>query len=121
MRQLLFIFLPGIFLSSCESNNFEEMNPILFCDTTVEITYTDDILPILVTHCGTTRSGCHNEGGLQTYLGSYDETKDAADNGFLIGTITHTTGFPKMPNDGGKLDDCTILKIQTWVNRDEPQ
>jgi len=106
-------------LSSCKSDNFEEMFPA--CDTTETITWQADILPIMETRCGTDRSSCHFLGGNLVYLGSYDETMDVANDGDLLGVILHQSGYPPMPGDGGMLDDCSIDKIRAWINRGYPQ
>jgi hypothetical protein len=40
-----------------------------------------------------------------------------ADNGKLVGAITHAAGFLPMPQSAPKLSDCNINKIKDWVNR----
>lgn len=82
------------------------------CDTT-NVTYTATIAPLLTTWC----VGCH---GATNPSAGIDLTNRAvveaqARSGALVGTITHTAGFAKMPPSGPKMDDCSILKVKTWV------
>ena len=87
------------------------------CDTTVT-KFSTEVKPILQSSCLT----CHSNsaatgsgGGIK--LQDYADVKTYADNGKLIGTISHTSGFDAMPKSGGKLTDCNILIIQTWITR----
>lgn len=83
------------------------------CDTS-NITYSGFVQGVLTNSC----VGCHNassaNGGveLQTYAG----VAAAVNNGTLLGTIKHANGFSPMPQYQSKLDQCTIAKIEAWVN-----
>lgn len=91
------------------------------CDTNA-ITYSNTIAPVLVKNC----VGCHNDNTANgnVKLNSYANVKIVADNGRLVGAITHATGFIPMPKttpDGQiKLPDCKINQIKTWVNAGAP-
>ena len=87
------------------------------CDTTVT-KFSTEVKPILQSYC----LSCHSNsaaggsgGGIK--LQDYADVKTYADNGKLIGTISHNAGFAVMPKGGGKLTDCNILVVQTWINR----
>ncbi|TKK67673.1 cytochrome c [Ilyomonas limi] len=84
------------------------------CDT-VNMTYSSDVQPILEANC----YSCHGNGNVNggVTLDSYTGVKLVADNGLLIGVITHAPGYPPMPDGGGKLSDCDINKIKDWINR----
>lgn len=84
------------------------------CDT-VNMTYSKDVQPILEANC----YSCHGNGNINggVTLDNYAGVKSVADNGFLIGVITHAAGYPPMPDGGGKLSDCNINKIKDWINR----
>ena len=90
----------------------------LFCDDedcdTINITYTNTIESIVSMHC----LACHNDantlGGLN--LEGYDKLATVANDGRLMGTITHEAGYPPMPKNGTKMSDCKIVQIQTWIN-----
>jgi len=82
-----------------------------YCDPNL-FTYSLDIEPIINNAC----VSCHKPG----YLGGginlvgYANVKIQADNGFLLGTITHAPTYEPMPK-GGKLSECEIDKIQNWI------
>ena len=82
------------------------------CDST-NVTFTAVIKPIIQTNC----VGCHNQslasGGhnFTTHTG----LAAVANNGKLVGAISHAPGFKAMPQ-GGKLNDCQIAQIRKWVN-----
>jgi hypothetical protein len=82
-----------------------------FCDTTA-YTYAAIIKPILLNSC----VGCHKPGSLggNIDLSTYANVKVQADNGKLLGSVTHTIGYSPMPQ-GGKLPDCEITQIKKWV------
>ena len=91
--------------------------PGVGCDTTVT-NFGTEVKPILQSYC----ISCHSNsaaigsgGGIK--LQDYADVKTYADNGKLMGTINHSSGYLAMPKGGGKLTDCEILKIQTWITR----
>ncbi len=87
------------------------------CDTT-NMSYTGDVKPILQSNCYNCHGNGSADGGIS--LDSYSGVEAVAANGDLIGTITHTSGYPPMPEGGGKLSDCDINKIKAWINRGIP-
>ena len=86
------------------------------CDT-ANVTYTNFVKPLVQAKC----QGCHGNtnpsAGIN--LSTYATAKPIAQNGKLVGAITRTSNW--MPKNGQKLDDCTILKITTWVNQGAPE
>lgn len=78
------------------------------------VTYSPTITGMLTSygclgcHAGTNPSGNVN---LQGYAG----VKAVADNGKLLGVISHSTGFSPMPMGGNKMAACDINKIKAWV------
>jgi hypothetical protein len=83
------------------------------CDT-VNMQYTANVLPIIRSNC----YGCHGNGAASggVSLDSYDKLKTQAASGKLLAVITHAAGVPPMPQ-GGKLSECDINKIRSWINR----
>jgi cytochrome c5 len=81
------------------------------CDPTA-FTYAAIIQPILLNSC----VGCHKASSLggNIDLSSYANVIAQVANGKLVGSVTHTTGFSAMPK-GGKLPDCQILQIKSWI------
>jgi len=87
------------------------------CDTTA-ITYSGFIAPLFNTFCTGCHSGGNPSGGI--LLNSYIGVKSVALNGRLRGAISWTPGYQKMPQTGNKLTDCSIAKIQAWINNGAP-
>jgi uncharacterized membrane protein len=82
------------------------------CDTTM-FTYSDVVAEIMQNNCVVCHSTSFTSGGVD--LSVYSGVKTVADNGKLIGAITHAAGFPAMPQGGAKLDDCEIRQIEKWI------
>jgi hypothetical protein len=65
---------------------------------------------------------CHSNSaaagsGSGIKLQDYADVKIQVTNGKLAGSIQHTSGFSAMPKGGGKLTDCNILVINTWISK----
>jgi hypothetical protein len=128
---VLLLFVIPLF-SSCYYDNLEELHPNLSsanCDTTGTISYASDIVPILNAYCSLNNSSCHNSSAsypLNTYANVHTEA--FATNGscsrMLVLTIKHdpclNPSIQFMPQGGGMLDNCSIQKIEAWVNRGAP-
>ncbi|MFN8155378.1 MAG: hypothetical protein U0Y08_13890 [Bacteroidia bacterium] len=122
---------PGIFavlasmlmFSSCYYDNAEELNPNFGqngnCDTAGVISYSGRIAPLMTAYCGSTgssASSCHGNGSSSGIpLVTWQQVSDAASDN-LMDAIRHENGASPMPKGGGKLDDCSILVIQKWID-----
>jgi hypothetical protein len=115
MKYWKFLFIPILYwfiittFQSCSNDNFEEYYTSS-CDT-LNVTYSVTIAPVIDRNC----LGCHfagNSTGVD--LETYSDVKDAADNDALLGALKHLEGYTPMPLNG-KLDDCTIQKIEIWI------
>jgi uncharacterized membrane protein len=85
------------------------------CDTSGVITYNNTINSLIQTNC----INCHNSSST-IKLDNYTHVKYYAElifNGTptLLGVTKQLNGFNKMP-PASKLDDCTIYKIEKWIN-----
>lgn len=116
------IIVCSLLMVSCSKDNEAALNPNPTdttgpggntCDT-ANMKYAADVQPIISASC----YGCHGGGSASggVSLDSYAKLKAQADNGNLLGTITHASGFPAMPLGGTKLSDCNINKIRSWIN-----
>jgi cytochrome c5 len=90
------------------------------CDTS-NVKYSVEITAILNTNC----YSCHasavaaaNASGVK--LDSYNNLKTWVVNNYLLNVIMHTSGYNPMPASGGKLSDCDIAKIRTWIRNGYP-
>ena len=112
--------IAGTFLlPGCYYDVEEELYPLdpSSCDTS-GVTYSQTIAPIMNSSC----NGCHSSsspsGGI--ILDTYNAVKQNVDNGKLMGSVRWESGYSAMPQGGNKLDDCTIRKMETWVNAGAP-
>lgn len=87
------------------------------CDTS-NVTYSGYVAPLLAAYCVGCHSGSLPSGGIA--LNNHSGVKGVAMNGRLMGAITWSPGFQKMPQGGNKLTDCNIAKIQAWINDGAP-
>lgn len=90
--------------------------PCVIADT---LSYSRDVVPILQRNCYRCHSSASNISGI--LLDNYSALKFYAQNGYLYGVISHASGYNPMPEDAGKLDDCTIALIKKWVDAGTPQ
>jgi len=102
-----------ILLNSCYYDNVEELYPQPAACDTLNITYSNDVLPIINTKCTGCHSGTAPAGNIN--LETYDDIVAAANNGSLMGTIRHESNWSPMPKNVAKLDNCTITKLEIWI------
>ena len=112
---MLLIF--AIQQGACYYDVEEELYGTTECSTD-NLSYKNDILPILENRC----YGCHdaasNFGGIT--LEGYSSLRTYVDNDQLLGVIKHEAGFSPMPKNAAKLLDCEIEKIETWIGEGAP-
>jgi hypothetical protein len=119
MKHYLLLILPLIFLiSSCYYDSQEDLYPQTGnCDTT-NISYNSSIKPIIDQYC----VGCHNTsnplGGID--LSTYDLCVQYGQEGSLYGSMLQNGTYSPMPKNSNKVDDCTLSKIQIWINKGYP-
>ena len=78
--------------------------------------YAEDIVPIMQSICYNCHGNGNTAGSGGIDLSTYTNLKVYADNGDLIGNITHAPGHVPMPYGLPKLPDCEINKFIDWVN-----
>lgn len=83
------------------------------CDS-VNMSYINDIVPLLNLSCTGCHSGSAPDGGVS--LNTYADVLVQVNNGKLMGTIKHESGFVAMPQNGAKWDDCEVAMINNWIN-----
>jgi hypothetical protein len=89
------------------------------CVLPATVSYTTDIAPIIDANCSFCHSAASASSGI--LLDNYDGLKFYADNGYLYGTISHSSGYRPMPDGGAKLNDCTISIIKKWIDSGTPR
>lgn len=86
------------------------------CDTN-QFTFADNISPIIQKNCIGCHSGTAPNGNI--LLSTHADVKVVADDGRLVGATSHLPGYKPMPQ-GGKLDNCDMIKIRKWVQAGAP-
>ena len=118
------VFLLSL-ITGCYYDNLEELHPnIAPCDTSGIISYTNDINPIMLHSCGSQDIACHNTDGSQSGygLGTHGDLVNTVNSSpIFLQTIKHDPSISCskwMPlNSSSKIDDCSIQKIEAWINR----
>ena len=116
---LTYLFLAVCIVSSCDYDSEEELYPVQpsGCDTTT-VSYMNDIEPLISQNCYQCHSAALNFGNVT--LEGYSAFKSEVDRGRLTGAIRRDFGFSSMPQDGDKLPDCDISKVEAWINNGAP-
>jgi hypothetical protein len=106
----------------CYYDSKEYLYPqdIAGCDTT-NVTYSLSVSPVLNSYC----LSCHSNSsaasiGGNIRLETYSDVIIRVDDGSLIGSIDHDSGFSPMPKGSSKLDFCKITVIQKWIDEGSP-
>jgi hypothetical protein len=101
--------------TSCQYDNEEELYPDIECDT-VNVSYAEDIEPIIENDCAT--SGCHVAGGTGNGIfNNYTRVKAKVDNGSMRQRVV---GQQDMPPDPESLTQCQIDKVEAWLDAGAP-
>ena len=111
-----------LFVTSCDYNNKEDMFPISETCDTMNVSYSETIVPIITTYC----LGCHSNTsapliGDNNRLEDYSDLKDYIENGSFWGSLNGEPAYEQMPFNGSKLDDCTLLKVKSWIDKGYPE
>jgi len=117
MNKLFLYSLLILTFISCSWNNEEDLFDGILCEIE-EISFNNDIKPIIVNHCLVCHSAAANLGNV--VLQEHNNVRIYGENGRLLGSIKHSAGFSPMPQSGSKLNDCNIQKIEGWINNGMP-
>jgi hypothetical protein len=113
----LAVILPGLAGCSKQSEDvFSAKAGNGQCDTT-SVKYVTDIVPILQNNCYECHGNSSNMGSGGIVLEGYSNLSGWANNGYLVGCVTHARGYVAMPYLLPKLSDCDVNKIVAWVHQ----
>jgi hypothetical protein len=118
---LMVLIVACIALLSCEhKKEVIAYPPLNNCDTS-NVRYSVEIKSILSNNCYSCHAAAVSvaNGGNIT-LDSYSNLQQYANSGLLLNVILHTPGYDFMPKSGGKLSDCDIAAIRTWIRNNYP-
>ena len=100
-----------IFLQNC--TNEKEALVLPNCPDTSDVSYVAKVRPLLQANCFSCHGNGSSEGNVS--LETYDQVKQVAMSGRLLGSISHTPGFAAMPEGADKLSDCNIKEVEVWI------
>ena len=100
------------FLQSCTYDK-TMLVPLVNCTDTLNVSYASKIQPLLQTNCFSCHGNGSSDGGIS--LDTYDQVRQVATSGRLLGSISHSSGFAPMPQGADKLNDCNLIAISTWI------
>ena len=110
---LFLLVLSGIVAAGCKKETVDKIE----CDntgfTTSTVKYSTTVVSILQPNCYSCHSNATQLGGVN--LEGFANAKIYADNGKLLNTIAHTSGFSAMPQNASKLPQDQICKIKFWI------
>jgi len=116
----IFIFILitlAICTSGCYYDNEEELYPgSSDCDTS-NVTYSQSLAPVFSANCNACHSGNSPSGNIRT--DSY--TSVSTNISRIRGAVNHESGYSPMPQDGGKLSECDLTKIDIWIQQGMPE
>ena len=115
---IMIMLLASVTLTSCFYDKADMVYPtsITTCDTT-NVTYAVQIVSILNAQCNNCHGATANSIGGGIYLNTYTALKPYLNDGSLLNSILQNGKASAMPKNGAKLDNCSILKIQSWINK----
>ena len=101
-----------IFLQNC---TYEKDALIISpdCPDALNVSYAASVRPLLQANC----FSCHGNGSSlgDVSLETYDQVKQVAVSGRLLGAISHSQGFEPMPQGAARLSDCSIKTVEAWI------
>ncbi|MEN9951592.1 MAG: hypothetical protein RLY85_2344 [Bacteroidota bacterium] len=116
MKRNLILIAITVFSASCFYDKADLVYPVAStCDTTA-VKYSTTIAPVLTASC----NGCHGgtaAAGAGIVLDNYNSVKTWVTNGKLLNSMLQNGKASAMPKGGGKLDNCTLNKISSWINQ----
>ncbi len=93
---------------SCDSNTTQEISAVV-----TNPTYSANIEPVISAKC----AGCHSNGSQDPNLETYQEVKDAIENGTVLCRINGTDNCGEIMPTSGKMPQATLNMIQLWVDQ----
>ena len=114
---LLTIMALPFTLQSCYYDVEDELYQNTPC-VTENVTFSQTIQPIFQRNCLVCHTGAAGNGGID--LSTHAGASVVANNGRLVGAVTHAGGFTPMPQGASQLPACTINQIKAWVEAGAP-
>lgn len=114
LKTLVYIIACCLIVNACTYNSEEELYNTTSCDT-IDMSYVQDILPIISDNCYSCHSQSANFGNVT--LEGYNALTTYVNNNGLLGTIRHEPGYSPMPQNRAMIIECQIEKIAAWIEQ----
>jgi len=105
-----------LYLAGCSKQSEDKLTANTTCDT-LNVSYSLQIVPILQSICYNCHGANNTSGSGGIDLSTWPHLKVYADNGYLVGNVSHAPGYNPMPYNLPMLPKCEILTITAWVNQ----
>jgi hypothetical protein len=103
---IVLMIMASAFIISCESNTYNEVSVI-----SANPTYTANVAPVVKANC----TSCHSGGSRFPNLETYQEVKDATQNGDLICRIDDpSVCFGSIMPTSGRMQQTSIDMFKLW-------
>lgn len=104
--------------SGCTQENEEDLFSGVICETD-NVSYQANIVPIIQNNCLVCHSTAAGLGNIR--LQRYTDLVNYIPGGLLMGSIRHDPGFKPMPQNGSRINDCDIDKLEAWIEAGFPE
>lgn len=108
-------FILVLSLVGCYYDKESLLYPEKSCEAVTTPAYAADIAPIFSQRCNNCHGG--NTPSANIRLDVYTEVMISVNNGSLLGSIKHASGFSAMPKNTNKMSACEIQKIEDWITQ----
>jgi len=108
----------GAVLAGCYYDHEEILYPESKCSVPVTSVFGENVLPLLNSKCNNCHGGNSPSGNIN--LTTHAEVTKYVNNGSLMGSINHASGYSAMPKNAGKMSACEIETIQKWIDAGAP-
>ena len=118
----IFLVITAVIFTRCYYDSTEYLYPSLDtqCDTT-NVTYSVSVVNVLSQNC----YSCHSNAtaasqGKNIKLENYSDVVARANDGSLLGSVTHDPKYIPMPYNGGSLSKCDLSTLEKWISDKTP-
>ena len=106
-KNIVLLLICAAFLVSCTDRTYEDISG---SESGTSPTYSANVEAVIKANC----VGCHSDGGQFPALETYDQVKDATQNGNLICRIDQTQSCGSVMPRSGAMPRTTIDIIILW-------
>lgn len=110
--QLIFFVIILFGVVSCYYDNAEDIYGSVECDES-EVSYTEDVLPLLELFCYQCHDNVSQLGGID--LEGFNKVMIYVEDESLLGSIKHLSGYSPMPQNLPQIPACDIFVFEKWI------